>query len=71
MFHNRHMSKFKDNLRELRLSAHLSQNQLAKQLGVLERTVSYWENGKRECDFDTLILIAKFFGVRVDDLLCE
>lgn len=69
MFHNIVMNKFKDNLRELRTEKNLTQKQLANELGVLERTVSYWENGSRECDFDTLILIAKFFGVTIDYLL--
>lgn len=65
------MSKFKDNLKELRVSAGLTQKQFAQSIGVLERTVSYWEKGSRECDFDTLIKIAKYFSVSVDDLLLE
>ena len=65
------MSKFKDNLKELRVSAGLTQKQFAKSIGVLEGTVSYWEKGSRECDFDTLIKIAKYFAVSVDDLLLE
>lgn len=63
------MNKFKSVLKELRNEKGLSQKQLAKELGVLERTISYWESGSRECDFDTLILIAKFFDVSVDFLL--
>ena len=63
------MNKFKEILKELRLEKGLSQKQLANELGVLERTVSYWESGSRECDFDTLILIAKFFAVSTDYLL--
>lgn len=63
------MNKFKSVLKELRNEKGLSQKQLAKELGVLERTISYWESGSRECDFDTLILISKFFDVSVDFLL--
>lgn len=63
------MNKFKIVLKELRNEKGLSQKQLAKELGVLERTISYWESGSRECDFDTLILISKFFDVSVDFLL--
>lgn len=63
------MNKFKTVLKELRNEKGLSQKQLAKELGVLERTISYWESGSRECDFDTLILIAKFFEVSTDFLL--
>lgn len=63
------MNRFRENLKEMRISAGLTQKQLAEKLGVLERTISYWESGKRECDFDTLIKIAKFFGCNIDDLL--
>lgn len=63
------MNKFNSILKDLRIEKGLSQKQLSLELGVLERTVSYWESGKRECDFDTLILIAKFFGVSTDYLL--
>ncbi len=63
------MNKFKIVLKELRNEKGLSQKQLSKELGVLERTISYWESGSRECDFDTLILISKFFDVSVDFLL--
>ena len=63
------MNKFKSVLKDLRIEKKLSQKQLAKELGVLERTISYWESGSRECDFDTLILIAKFFEVSTDFLL--
>lgn len=63
------MNKFRENLKEMRISAGLTQKQLAEKLGVLERTISYWESGKRECDFDTLIKISKYFGSTIDDLL--
>ena len=63
------MNSFNSILKDLRIEKGLSQKQLAKELGVLGRTVSYWESGKRECDFDTLIFIAKFFDVSTDYLL--
>ena len=43
--------------------------ELAEKLNVSVRLISYWENGKRECDFDMLIRIADIFGVSVDYLL--
>ena len=63
------MNKFCTNVKELRQSVNLSQKVLAEKLNVSERTVSHWENGTRECDFDTLIRIADFFGVTIDELL--
>ena len=43
--------KFSENLRTLRLSAKMTQKQLAKILGVDQRTVSAWEKGVCEPDF--------------------
>lgn len=60
---------FAINLRELRKERALRQSDLAKELGVNARTVSFWENGERECDFNTLIKIAQFFKVSTDYLL--
>lgn len=63
------MNKFCERLRELRIEKNISRKQLAKDLFVSERLVSYWENGQRECDFEKLIAIAKYFGVSTDYLL--
>lgn len=62
-------NQFSKRLKELRIEKNLTQEQLADILAVLPRTVSYWENGKRECDFDTLINIADFFQSSIDFLL--
>lgn len=63
------MNTFKDRLRELRLEKQVSRKQLAEFLFVSERLISYWENGKRECGFDMLLKIAKYFNVSTDYLL--
>ena len=63
------MNKFKERLKELRIEKNVSRKQLASFLFVSERLISYWENGKRECDFDMLIALAKYFDVSVDYLL--
>lgn len=47
----------------------MSRKSLANELNVSVRLVSYWENGKRECSFDTLIKIADIFSVSTDFLL--
>ena len=46
-----------------------SRADLAQKLTVSVRLISYWENGQRECDFDTLIKIVEIFNVSVDFLL--
>jgi len=60
---------FGKNLRTLRLSEKISQDELGKNLGVCNQTVSFWEIGKREPDLDTLVKIADYFQVSTDYLL--
>ena len=63
------MNKFKDGFRELRIEKGATRQQVADDLFVSVRLISYWENGKRECNFDMLIKIAKYFSVSTDYLL--
>ena len=63
------MNKFAERLKELRIDAGKSRAELARELNVSERLISYWENGKRECDFEMLIRIADTFAVSIDYLL--
>ena len=62
-------NNFAEQLNALRTENDLSRSQLAERLHVSVRLISYWENGKRECDFDMLIKIADMFSVSVDYLL--
>ena len=64
-----HMSAFGERLSELRTERGLSRSDLAKSLNISVRSVSYWETGQRECSFDMLVKIAKFFSVNTDYLL--
>ncbi len=57
------INQFSKRIRELRGEKNITQKELAVAVGVLERTVSYWEQGKRECDFDTLIQLAQYFNI--------
>ncbi len=65
------MNRFAERLSELRTEKNLSRKQLAEQLNVSVRSISYWENGQRECGFDMLIKIADTFDVSIDYLLRE
>lgn len=60
---------FKNRLRELRISRNLTQNKLAQELGIAKSTISMYENGNREPDFETLETIADFFNCDMDYLL--
>ena len=56
-------------LKELREEKGLSQVQLGKEIGIAPRTISGYETGTREPDFQTLKKLCKFFGVSSDYLL--
>jgi len=57
------------NLKKLRENKGLSQMQLALKLGMNQNTISRYENGEREADYQTLILLADFFAVSIDYLI--
>ena len=60
---------FAKNLKMLRTEKGISQIQLAEYLNVSKGIISLWENGLREPNMYSLILIAKFFGVSIDYLV--
>lgn len=62
---------FGKKLKELRTEKGLSQHKLGENLGFCNQTVSFWESGSREPDLDTLVKIAHFFEISLDDLLEE
>ncbi|MBO4726333.1 MAG: helix-turn-helix transcriptional regulator [Clostridia bacterium] len=64
-----YQNKFKDNLKSLRQEKHLGQVELAKILGVSKGIISLWENGLREPNLYSLIVLAKFFNVSLDELV--
>ena len=59
------------NLKTLRQLKNISQRKLGDDLNVCNQTISFWENGSREPDLDTLIQIAEYFDVSLDSLLLE
>ena len=63
------MKHIGNRLRELRLKNDMSQEYVAKMLGVSVQAVSKWENGKTGPDIANLIPISSLFHVPVDDLL--
>jgi transcriptional regulator with XRE-family HTH domain len=55
---------FGPRLRELRLSADLTQGQLAAKAGLTETAVGYLERGLREPTWSTVIALADALGVK-------
>ena len=62
-------TEFKNNLKFLRQERGLGQVELAKKLGVSNGIISLWENGLREPNLPSLVAIALFFGVSLDELV--
>jgi len=62
---------FGKRLRELRIEKGLSQQRLGEIFGFCNQTISFWESGSREPDLDTLVEIAHYFEVPLEELLEE
>lgn len=62
------MQEFKDMLKFFRMRENLSQSELAEKLGVAASTISMYEVGKREPDFETEEKIADFFNTDLNTL---
>ena len=65
------MNRFSQNLRRVRCQAGLTQQQLADRLHVTRQSVSSWELGRTEPDFETVGRLAEIFGTSVSSLLGE
>lgn len=62
------MSKFSERLKELRKENGLSQDQLAKAVGLTHTAIGLWELEKRIPNLDAVIALAKYFNVSIDYL---
>lgn len=56
-------------LQQLRKQKGYSQEQLADELGISRQAVSKWERAEASPDTDNLILLARLYGVSLDELL--
>lgn len=56
-------------LKEIRTSHNISQMKLSEIIGVSRSTVSMWESGSSQPDYETLIKIADYFDCSTDYLL--
>lgn len=60
---------FSEKLKELRVKKGISQEELSELLDVSRQSISRYENGTSQPDFDKLLLLAKYFDVSIDFLL--
>lgn len=60
---------YMENMKVFRLRLGLSQKELADKVDVSEASISNYETGKREPDFQTLCALADLFGCSLDVLI--
>lgn len=61
--------EFNEKLQQLRKQKHLTQEELAEMLYVSRAAISKWESGRGYPSIDSLRMIAKFFGITIDELI--
>ena len=54
-------------IKELRLERSISQAELAKQIGVSQKAIDYWERSINEPKIGYVILLVKFFDISFDE----
>lgn len=54
---------------ELRKEKNMSQSELAKKIGVTDRAISKWENGRGMTDLSLMNPLCKELGITINDLL--
>ena len=63
------MGRFAENIKIYRKKRKMTQDELAKKLGVSRSAVGMWESGTREPDYDTLEKIADALYVNIESLI--
>jgi transcriptional regulator with XRE-family HTH domain len=63
------LTTFAERLKHLRKNKELTQEKLAEVLNISKSSISMYENGNREPDFENLEIIADFFNVDLNYLL--
>ncbi len=58
-------------IKELRNEKGISQQTLAKAIGVSQKAIDYWERGVNEPKSSYIVLLADYFSVTTDYLLCR
>ncbi len=61
----------KNRLKELRKSRKLTQVSLQMQTGIEQALLSKFENGERVPPTETLFILAEFYNVSIDYILCR
>ena len=60
-----------NNLKKLRLSQNKTQLQIQMATGIEQALLSKYENGLRTPPTETLMILADYFGVSMDYIMCR
>lgn len=63
------MTEIGEKIRSARISANMTQAELAEKLGVAYQNIGQIESGKRKPKLETIVKIAYAIGCRVEDLI--
>lgn len=63
------MSFFGKNIRKIRMARKLNQSDFALIFGLNRGNISAYEEGRSEAKVDTIVAIANYFGITIDQLL--
>ena len=61
--------KFGDNLKKIRKSKKMSQEELAEKVNVSRQSVSKWENGEAYPEMNNILELCKIFNMKINDLV--
>jgi len=63
------LMKFGDNLKIIRKSKKMSQEQLAEKVNVSRQSVSKWENGEAYPEMNNILQLCKIFNCKINELV--
>lgn len=63
--------KIGEKIKELRISESLSQAQLAKNIGVSQKAIDYWERSVNEPKASYIIALVRFFNLSFDEFFAD
>lgn len=64
-------NKESNRLKNLRMQKKLTQNDLAKELNIIQNAYSKYELGQRKIPIDSLIILSNFYNTSIDYILCR
>ena len=63
------MKKYGENLKNERVLRGISQEKLAKKIGVTQQAISLYENNQTEPTISVCVKMADFYGISIDELI--